>query len=52
MSKTLSRRWNELRRFLAADTAQFVGGSALIEPLGMLAVEMESRRARQPGFRP
>jgi hypothetical protein len=41
MVKQASNVWKHLRRFLTADPGRFAGGSAVIEPLGLLAVERE-----------
>ncbi len=41
-----------LRRSLAADPGRFAGGSAVCDPLGLLAVEQNAcRRAVPPGTR-
>jgi hypothetical protein len=47
MGKQASTMWKRLRRSLAACPARFAGGSAVSDPLGLLAVERE-RRARRP----
>ena len=41
MDKHASLQWKRLRRYLTADPARFAGGSALSDPLGLLAVERE-----------
>ncbi len=41
MVKQASNVWKHLRRFLTADPGRFAGGSAVIEPPGLLAVERE-----------
>jgi len=42
-----SSLWKRLRRFLVADPGRFAGGSAWIDPIGLLAVERE-RLATRP----
>lgn len=37
MFKLASRQWKRLRRYLAADPRRFAGGSAVSDPLGLLA---------------
>jgi hypothetical protein len=37
-----------LRKVLTADPGRFAGGSALSDPLGLLAVERERLRAARP----
>jgi hypothetical protein len=44
MGKQASTMWKRLRRSLAACPARFAGGSAVSDPLGLLAVERERRR--------
>jgi hypothetical protein len=41
MVKQASLQWNRLRRFLIADPGRFAGGSAVSDPLGLLAIERE-----------
>ena len=41
MVKQASSQWKRLRRSLAADPGRFAGGSAVSDPLGLLAVERE-----------
>jgi hypothetical protein len=41
MVKRASQVRKQLGRFLAADPGRFAGGSALSDPLGLLAVERE-----------
>ena len=41
MVKQVSNVRKHLRRFLAADPGRFAGGSAVSDPLGLLAVERE-----------
>jgi hypothetical protein len=41
MVKQASNVRKRLRRFLTADPGRFVGGSAVSDPLGLLAVERE-----------
>jgi hypothetical protein len=41
MVKQASLQWKRLRRSLTADPARFAGGSAVSDPLGLLAVERE-----------
>jgi hypothetical protein len=41
MVKHASLPWKRLRRYVTADPARFAGGSAVSEPLGLLAVERE-----------
>lgn len=41
MDKQPSGLWEHLRRSLAADPGRFAGGSAVSDPLGLLAVEQE-----------
>ncbi len=36
-------QWSCLRRSLAADLSRWAGGSAVSDPLGLLAVEQERR---------
>jgi len=46
-------QWKRLRHYLAAEPGRFAGGSALSEPLGLLAVERERLTAPQDtGGRP
>jgi hypothetical protein len=41
MVKQASLQWNRLRRYLTADPGRFAGGSAVSDPLGLLAIERE-----------
>jgi hypothetical protein len=41
MIKQASLQWNRLRRYLLADPGRFAGGSAVSDPLGLLAIERE-----------
>jgi hypothetical protein len=41
MVKQASLQWNRLRRYLIADPGRFAGGSAVSDPLGLLAIERE-----------
>jgi hypothetical protein len=41
MVKHLRILWKRLSRVLAADPGRFAGGSAVDDPLGLLAVEQE-----------
>jgi hypothetical protein len=41
MVKRASQVRKQLGRFLAADPGRFAGGSALSDPLGLLAIERE-----------
>jgi hypothetical protein len=41
MVKQVSMLWQHLRRLLPDDLGQFAGGSAVSDPLGLLAVERE-----------
>jgi hypothetical protein len=47
MVQQASLQWKRLRRYIAADPARFAGGSAVSDPLGLLAIEQE-RRATPP----
>ncbi len=58
MAEHMSILLSRLRRSLAADPGRFAGGSAVSDPLGLLAVQQErlqagraprSRRGGQPG---
>lgn len=51
MTRQASSLWKRLRGFLTADLGRFAGGSAVSDPLGLLAVERErvaTLRPRQP----
>lgn len=37
--------WKRLREYVAAGPGRFAGGSAVIDPFGLLAVESEERSA-------
>ena len=59
MVKQASLQGKRLLRYLSADPGRFAGGSAVSEPLGLLAVERERLAAPQdrptpprPGDRP
>ena len=41
MIKQASDVWKHLRRFLTADPGRFAGGSAVSDPLGLLAGQRE-----------
>ncbi len=41
MVKQAILQWKRLRRYLAADPGRFAGGSAVSDPLGLLAIERE-----------
>jgi hypothetical protein len=41
MVKQASLQWKRLRRSLTVDPARFAAGSAVSDPLGLLAVEQE-----------
>ena len=43
MVKQTFSPWKRLRQTLAAEPGQFAGGSAAIDPFGLLAVESEER---------
>jgi hypothetical protein len=47
MAKHSISLWKRLRRSLAADPGRWAGGTAVIEPLGLLAVERERLAALQ-----
>jgi hypothetical protein len=46
MLKQLRMLWKRLSRSLASDPGRFAGGSAVGDPLGLLAVEREELAAR------
>jgi nickel/cobalt transporter (NiCoT) family protein len=48
MERHPSGLWERLRRSMAADPGRFAGGSAVSDPLGLLAVEQERVGALQP----
>ena len=48
MVKQASNVRQRLRRFLTADPGRFAGGSAVSDPLGLLAVERERLAALRP----
>ena len=51
MTQQASNLWKRLRGFLTADLGRFADGSAVSDPLGLLAVERErvaALRPRQP----
>ena len=48
MVKQASTVRKRLRRFLTADPGRFAGGSAVSDPLGLLAVERERLAALRP----
>lgn len=51
MTQQASNLWKRLRGFLTADLGRFAGGSAVSDPVGLLAVERErvaALRPRQP----
>ena len=51
MVKQASSVWKRLSIFLTADPGQFAGGSAVSDPLGLLAVERERLAAlRSPQY--
>jgi hypothetical protein len=41
MTQQASSLWKRLRGFLTSDLGRFAGGSAVSDPLGLLAVERE-----------
>ena len=43
----MRKLWKRLRRSLVADLEQFAGGSAISDPLGLLAVEQEHLTAQR-----
>ena len=48
----MRKLWKRLRRSLVDDPEQFAGGSAISDPLGLLAVEQEhltAQRRANPG---
>jgi hypothetical protein len=47
MSKQASMLFQRLRRALTDDPGRFAGGSAVSDPLGLLAVEQEQLAAQQ-----
>src|SRR5229473_559603 len=47
MVSQASIQFKRLSRYIAADPARFAGGSAVSDPLGLLAVEREQLAARQ-----
>ena len=48
MVKQASSVWKRLSIFLTADPGRFAGGSAVSDPLGLLAVERERLAALRP----
>jgi hypothetical protein len=48
MVKQASNLRKRLRRFLTADPGRFAGGSAVSDPLGLLAVERQRLAVLQP----
>jgi hypothetical protein len=49
----MRKLWKRLRRSLVDDLGQFAGGSAVSDPLGLLAVEQEhltAQRDADPGM--
>ena len=46
MTKLANVLWRHLRRSLTADPGRFAGGSAVSDPLSVLAVEQERLAAR------
>ena len=48
MVKQASSVWKRLTIFLTADPGRFAGGSAVSDPLGLLAVERERLAALRP----
>lgn len=47
MAEQASSLWKRMRRSLAANPGRFAGGSAVSDPLGLLAVERERLAALQ-----
>ena len=48
MTKLANVLWRHLRRSLTADPGRFAGGSAVNDPLSVLAIEQERMAARRP----
>ena len=48
MLKQLRMLWKRLSRSLASDPGRFAGGSAVSDPLGLLAVERERLAVLRP----
>jgi hypothetical protein len=45
MVKQTSSPWRRLRASIAAEPGRFAGGSAVVDPFGLLAVKSEERTA-------
>ena len=48
LNATMSNVWKQIRKFLTTDPGRFAGGSALSDPLGLLADQREVLAVRQP----